>query len=118
MPSDIIGFYVTNLALIKHRLRCPSGKPIAYHLAGDTGKAHVQTLMAVGQSLVVQAEAMEHGGVQVIGVDGIFFDGPSDIISATVDLAALEAAAGQESGKAEGVMVAAGVHLVAPSVFA
>ena len=42
---------------------CASGKPIAYHLARDPGKAHVQALMAVGQALVVQTEAMEHGGV-------------------------------------------------------
>src|SRR5262249_37745721 len=43
-----------------------SGEDLADHPAVDVGQAEIATRIAVGQSLVVQAEQVEDGGVQVV----------------------------------------------------
>ena len=49
--------------------------------------------MVEGETLVVDAEKMQHGGVVVVPVDGIFDRFPADVVGAAVGDAALEAGA-------------------------
>ena len=50
------------------------------HPARDIGKAKVPALEAVGQAQMVQAELVQHRGVQVVSVDGLVGDAPADLV--------------------------------------
>ena len=54
--------------------------PVGDHLAGHVGQTKVPTLEAVGQAQVVQAELVQHRGVQVVCVDGLVGDAPADLV--------------------------------------
>ena len=58
------------------------------------------------QLFVVDAEEVEHGGVQVADVDRVLDDVVAEVVSIAVVLAALDAAAGEPAGEAAGMMVA------------
>ena len=60
----------------------------------DVGEATVDAVVAVGEPLVIDAEEMEHGGVDVVAIDRLFdgFVGP--FVGGTVADAAFEAAPG------------------------
>ena len=42
------------------------------NFSGDVGQAEVAALPAVGQAEVVDAQQVQHGGVQIVDVDHIF----------------------------------------------
>src|SRR5205809_79005 len=67
----------------------------------------VAPLVAVSQTAVVDAQAVEHGGVQVVDVDRIRNDVVGKIVGLSVADARLDAAARQPEGEAARVMVAA-----------
>ena len=70
------------------------------------GQADVEALEAVGQSLVVDAEAVQDGGVEVVQVDAVVLRVVAKFVGTAVDHAGLDAAAGQAHGEAVRVMVA------------
>ena len=39
------------------------GDPLLDHLAGDVGETEIATLEAIGETLVIHAEKVEHGGM-------------------------------------------------------
>src|SRR5215472_5268518 len=41
------------------------------HIAVDVGQAPIDAIMAEGQFLVVDAELMQNGGVQIIAISGV-----------------------------------------------
>ena len=60
----------------------------------DVSKAELAALVAEGEALVVDAEEVQQGGVEVVDVDGIFGDGVSEFVGLAVDVAGFGAAAG------------------------
>ena len=46
-----------------------SSQQIVHDLAGDVGQAHVASAEAVGQALMVEAEQMQDGRVQIVDVN-------------------------------------------------
>ncbi len=78
-----------------------------HHLAVDVGEAVVAALEAVGELLVVEAEEVEDGGLEVVDVDGVLGRTESEFVAFAVHLAALHATAGQEHRIAVGEVVAA-----------
>jgi hypothetical protein len=52
------------------------------------------TLEAVGEALVVDAELVEEGGVEVVDVDGVLDDVEAEVVCPAVTVARLDAAAG------------------------
>src|SRR4051794_2271946 len=52
------------------RLRT-SGQDRLDDVPGDVGQAEVAALLAVGEPQVVDAEEVEHGGMEVVDVDGV-----------------------------------------------
>ena len=59
------------------------------------GQAEVAALEAVGQPLVVDAEQVQHRGVQVVDVDDVLDGVVAELVGRAVGDAALDAAAGQ-----------------------
>ena len=58
---------------------------------------------------MVDAQAVEHRGVQVAEVDGVFGDVVAEVVGAAVFDTGLDAGAGEPDGEAASVVVAAGV---------
>ena len=85
-----------------------SGEDAVHHLAVHVGEAHVAAAEAVGQPLVVDAQQVQHRGVQVVDVDLVLHRPEAVVVGGAVDLAAAHAAARQPHGEAVGVVVAAG----------
>ena len=65
------------------------------HLAVHVGQAHVAAAEAVGQPLVVDAQQVQHRGVQVVDLDLVLDGVVAVLVGRAVDRAALDAAAGQ-----------------------
>lgn len=47
------------------------------------GQSKVATGMVVGKFFVIKAQAVEHGGLKVVDVDGIFHDVESEFVGLT-----------------------------------
>src|SRR5579885_1103213 len=73
------------------------------HLREPFFPAEVQ----VAEGVLLQAELMEHGGVNVAEVNGLLDGAEADGVGGADDLAPLDAAAGQPHGEAEVMMIAA-----------
>ncbi len=69
--------------------------------------------MAVGEARVVEAQAVQDGGLQVVDVDGVPDDVHAQVIGSADHLAAANAAAGHPHAVGKRVVVAAGVVLLA-----
>jgi hypothetical protein len=54
----------------------------------DTCEAVVEAGVAVGELVVIEAEQVQDGGVEIADVDGIFGGGEAKLIRGTVDVAA------------------------------
>src|SRR5205823_4083703 len=83
------------------------GENAADHLAVNIGQAHVAAAEAEGDVGVVQAEQVQHGGVQVVHFDSPVNDVIAVLVGGALDRAAADAAAGQPHGEAVGVVFAA-----------
>ncbi len=84
-----------------------SGEDVADHLAGDVGEAEVAAGVAVGEAFVVEAEAVEHGGVEVVDGGAIDRGAEAEVVGGAVGLAAADAAACEPDAEAPVVVVAA-----------
>lgn len=73
----------------------------------DVSEAVVAALELEGEFGVVQTEAMEDGGVEVMDVDGVLGDVVTEVIGGAEGEAGLDAAAGHPDGEAAGVVVTA-----------
>src|SRR4051794_9081700 len=79
-----------------------SGEDVGNHIAINVGEAFVAALMEVGQLLVIQAETVQHGRVDVVDVS-LLLDGlEAKLIGRAVTLPALDAAARQPHREAVG----------------
>ena len=53
----------------------------------DAGQPLVEALVAVGEPLVVEAQQVQHGGVEVADVDGVLDDVVGELVGLAVDRA-------------------------------
>ena len=84
-----------------------SGEDPADDLAEDIGETVVAALGTIGESGVIDPEEFEHGGVDVVDVDGVFDWFVAEFVGGAPLGAALDAAAGHPDGVGEHVVVAA-----------
>ena len=77
----------------------------------DTSELLVEPQMTVGESFMIKAQQVQHGGMEVTNVNRIFDDVVGKVISLTIDLAGAGTATTHPHGEAAGVMVAAIVLL-------
>ena len=73
----------------------------------DAGEPHVQALEFEGQAAMIDAQAVQDRGVEVVNVDGVLDDVVTEVVGLAVDDAGLDAPAGEPDGEALGMMVAA-----------
>ena len=78
-----------------------------FHDSMDVGQPEVAALKLEGQLRVVDAQAVQDRGVQVVHVDRILRDVVAVVVGLAVGDAGLHAAAGQPDGEAARMMVAA-----------
>ena len=71
-------------------------------------EAEVAALVAEGEAFVVEAEEVQDGGVEVVGVDGVFGDVEAEVVGLAIDGAGPGAAAlGSRRGGVRGSSAAA-----------
>src|SRR5207244_2777245 len=88
-----------------------SAQDLVNHLAKNICQAKVAAGVAVGELLVVQAEQVQDGGVQIVHVNLIFDGVIAVVIRSAILHTGLNPAAGHPHGEAMGVMIAPVVTL-------
>ncbi len=84
-----------------------SGEEIADDLGVfDAGEALVEALVLEDEAAVINAEAVEEGGVEVVHVHRVFHDVVAEVIGLAVDGAGADATAGEPHGEVPGMMIA------------
>src|SRR5262249_18452597 len=83
------------------------GQELPDHLSAHIGQAIVAALEAVRQAFVVEAERGQDRGLEVVDVDRVTSDAKAQLVGLAVDVASLQAAAGQEHREAVGIVIAA-----------
>ena len=58
--------------------------------AGDVGEAEVAALEAVGEFFMIEAEAVQNGGLEVVDMHGIFDDAVAEVIGFSIGDAGLD----------------------------
>src|SRR5947208_1361245 len=77
------------------------------NLSSEIGQPLVAAVVEVGEPLVVKAELVEDGRVDVSGVDRVLHGLVADLVGRAVDRAPLDPAAGHPYGEAVRIVVAA-----------
>lgn len=75
-------------------------------VAVDVGEAEMAALEFIGETEVIDAEAMENGGVEVVDIHGVTGDVVAEVVGFTVGEAGFDAAAGEPEGEATGMVIA------------
>jgi len=78
-------------------------------VAVNVGESESSSLVAVGESFVVDAEQVHEGGLEVVEVDGVVGDVVAEGVGFAEGDTAFDTAAGHPHGEASGVVVAAEV---------
>src|ERR1700747_2159762 len=84
-----------------------SSEHLFHHVTANISQAEIASLEFVRQAQMINAEAMQDGGLQVVDMDGIFENVIGVVVSLADAQAFLDPAAGHPNGEAAGVMVAA-----------
>ena len=93
-------------------------QPIFDHVTAHIREAKIPSLESVSEPFVVDTETVEKRSVEVIDVNGLVLDSPTNLVGLSVCLATLDAASCHEHGKAERVVIPSGDILAASPVFA
>ena len=70
-----------------------SDENVLHHVTMDIGQPEVTPLETVGQALMVETEAAEDGGVEVVNVDRLFDDVVAEVVGRAMGDARLDASA-------------------------
>ena len=70
----------------------------------DVGQSELAALVSEGEALVVDAEEVQQGGVEVVDVDGILGDGVSEFFDLAVDVPGFGAATFAAEGKLDNTL--------------
>lgn len=84
----------------------PLSQDLLNDVSVDVSEAHVSRGEAEGALGVVDAEEVEHGGVEIVDLDFVFYGLVAPVVGCSVANPRLDAAAGHPGGKAEGVVIA------------
>tara|TARA_B100000579_G_scaffold405702_1_gene391542 strand:- start:34 stop:363 length:330 start_codon:yes stop_codon:yes gene_type:complete len=84
-----------------------SSENILYHSSVHISEAELSSLIAKGKTLMVNAQLMEDGRIEIVNVNGVTSDGIPKIISFSVDVAPLAAAPGHPYTVSVLMMIAA-----------
>ena len=84
-----------------------SGNELVHDMAVDVGQAEVAAIVAEGEPLVIQAQQVEDGGVEVVMRDAARNGVHAELVGSAVGNSRLDAAARHPHGEAEVVMAAA-----------
>src|SRR5262245_33039769 len=84
-----------------------SCQDVLYDVTMYIGQAEVAAAEAIGQLLVIQAEQMENGRMQVVEVADVLDGVNAQLVGRSVHGAALDAAARQPDAETLGMMIAA-----------
>ena len=76
-------------------------------IAVDVGEAEIAAGVVVGEALVVEAEGVEEGGVEVVHVDRVFHGAVTEVVGGAVGESTPDAAAGHPDGENVRVVVTA-----------
>ena len=85
--------------------RDSSGQDVPHDPAVHVGQAEASALVLVREPFVVDAQQVEQGGVEVVDVDAVLGDLPSELVAAAVQVAAFDAGAGEKDREGARVMV-------------
>ena len=75
------------------------------HSPGDVGQAVVAAGVAVGETLVVEAEEVQDRRVEVVDVDFVLDGSEAELVGGSVGRASLHAGSGEPGGEAEMIVV-------------
>ena len=78
-----------------------------HDIAVDVGQAEVAAIVAEGEPLVIQAQQVEHGGMEVVMRDAALNGVHAELVGGAVGNPRLDAAARHPHGETEVVMAAA-----------
>ena len=84
-----------------------SREDLLHEFAMHVGEAEITAGVAIGQALVVDAEEVKDGGVDVVNIDGSFDGEVAEVVELTVAGAGTQTRTGHPDGEAPGMMVAA-----------
>src|SRR4051794_38853743 len=91
----------------------PLSQQLLQDLARHVGEAEVPALVPIGQPLVIETEAVQDGGVQVMDMDLVLDNVKSEVIGPADPLTALNPPAGHPHAEREPMMVSALAVLLA-----
>ena len=95
--------------LLRHRVSCVvascSRQDLLHHLAFHIGEAEIAATVAIREPFVVEAEEVQHGGVEVVDVDLAIDALGAVVIAFAVTVAGLHATAGHPNREGAVVMV-------------
>src|SRR5262249_52448926 len=77
-----------------------SSQNLAHHMSFDIGQAKIAAGVTISQAFVVEAQEVQDGGVQVVDVNTLFDGAVAELVGGAVDVAPLDAAAGEGDGEA------------------
>ena len=73
------------------------------------GEAHLASVVGIGEAGVIEAEAMQHRGVDIVHRLLVLLGGEAEFVGAANDGASFDSTAGHPDGESIGIVVAA-VH--------
>ena len=82
------------------------GEKLGDEVAVDIGKTVIATLEAVGEFFVVDTEAVEQCGLEIVHMNGGFGDGVAEVVGFPDVPALFNAAAGEPHGVGAGMVIA------------
>ena len=92
------------------------GQQLRHDIPMHVGQAVFAALVAEGQAFVIEAQQVQHGGVEVVCVDWISRDAETELVGFAVGDSAADAASGQPHCVGVFVVVAAGSLRFGPLV--
>ena len=96
----------------------PLGDEILYHVAMDVGQSIVTPLEMIGQLLVIQAQQMQNGSLQIVNMHRVLDDGKTEFVGLAVGESPLDPTPGHPYGETVGVVVAPQHIAIGSSTFA
>ena len=84
-----------------------SRQNVLHHIPAHIGQPKISPRMPIGQPFMIEAEEVEHGGMEVVDVDDILHGPEAEFVRGAVGVAASSAATGKPAGEAVMVVVAA-----------
>src|ERR1043165_8569874 len=91
----------------KERNRCFSNKDSLYNLAMDVGQTVMPALETIGQSLVINPEAIKNRRLQIMHMNRVLDNVEGEIIGLAVGDPRLDSTTSQPDGKAFAMVIAA-----------